>query len=109
MTTTSHRGLSGTPHESAAVHDPVGVTLVELPDCHLCEQAKETLRVLGRDFPLRVTVLEAASAEGQRLVSRFRPTMAPLVLVDGELFSSGRLPRGRLVSRLRARGVGGGR
>jgi len=43
-----------------------------------------------------VREVDIASAEGRRILERYRPPMPPAVLVDGELFSSGRLPRKKL-------------
>lgn len=104
MTATSV-GLATDVNDPARQLSTVQVVLVELPDCHLCEQAKVLLADLGRDFSLQVQVLEAGSEAGRALIARHRPTMAPLVLLDGEFFSSGRLPRNKLVSRLRVRGA----
>ncbi|CAM5792063.1 glutaredoxin family protein [Cellulomonas persica] len=83
---------------------PAQVTVVEVAACHLCDQAKATLAELARDHPLVVEVVDAASAEGRVLVARHRPGLAPLVLLDGEFFSCGRLPRRRLERALTARG-----
>lgn len=109
MTTASDLDTAGSPAPRGGTDSPAQVVLVELPDCHLCEEAKTTLAALGRDLPLEVRLVEATSQEGRRLIARFRPTMAPLILLDGELFSSGRLSRQRLVSRLRARTATEGR
>lgn len=101
MTATSAELAAETP-DRASPQGFVEVVLVEMPECHLCEQAKTTLHDLSQEFPLRVSIFDAGSLEGRGLIARHRPTMAPLVLIDGGFFSSGRLPRNKLVSRLRA-------
>ncbi|WP_199421605.1 glutaredoxin [Actinotalea solisilvae] len=83
----------------AAVH----VTVVHAPACHFCDDATRTLAELGETWPLAVRVVELESAEGAQLVMRHRPAMNPLVLVEGEYFSSGRLPRRKLAKLLAAR------
>ncbi len=75
------------------MHD---VTLLTSPACHLCEDALQALEELGRDFPLSVCEIDMLSPEGRSLVQRFRPPMPPAVIIDGALFSFGRLPRKKL-------------
>lgn len=72
------------------------VVVVSAPGCHLCADAEKALEELARDHPLDVRVIEASSEEGRRAVTVHRPGMFPVVLVDGALFSVGRLPRGKL-------------
>lgn len=70
--------------------------MLSSPACHLCSDALEALEELGRDYPLVVRIVDMASPEGKMLVSRFRPPMPPAVVIDGRLFSAGRLPRKKL-------------
>ena len=72
------------------------VVVVRSPACHLCEDALEVLAEMGRRYPLDVHVVEIDSQEGRAVVERFRPALSPAVVVDGRLFSSGRLPRRKL-------------
>lgn len=74
----------------------VAVTLVHSPACHFCDDAAEALAALATTHPVDVTTVALESPEGATLVARHRPSMNPLVLVDGEYFSSGRLPRKKL-------------
>ena len=76
------------------------VTLVEAPACHLCDNAKSTLAVLARSYPMTIHVLSINSVQGGALMTRHRAPMSPLVLLDGNYFSSGRLPRRKLERRL---------
>jgi len=75
------------------MHDVIVLTS---PVCHLCEDAVEALGDLTPEFDLTVRKVDMLSAEGKRLVDRYRPSMPPAVIVDGELFSAGRLPRKKL-------------
>jgi glutaredoxin len=84
---------------------PAGVTVVTTPACHYCADAQEALAMLARDFPLTVAEAAADSPEGQALLRQHGTGMFPLVLVDGDFFSAGRLPRRKLTRLLAARGV----
>ena len=84
---------------------PPVITVVQAPACHFCQDAHDALVELARQYPLTVRSLEVYSEEGRALVAEHRPAMSPLVLLDGEYFSAGRLPRKKLVAALRARPV----
>ena len=79
---------------------PVTVTLVEAPACHFCEDAKTALDVLAQSFPMTVQVLSIGDPPGRSLMQAHRAPMSPLVLLDGQYFSSGRLPVRKLERRL---------
>ncbi len=74
----------------------IDVILVTAPICHLCVDARQGLADLAGTFPLSVREVDIASTEGQRLFARLHPPMPPFVVIDGELFSFGRLPRKKL-------------
>ncbi len=80
--------------------EPVRVTLVESEACHFCEDALRALDELARDHQFLLEVVDLRSSAGQALAQRHRPAMTPLVLVDGEFFSHGRLPRRKLAKLL---------
>ena len=80
---------------------PVEVTLVEAPACHLCEDATSALAVIAQSYPMTVSVLSVLEEPGRTLMQEHRAPMSPLVLLDGEYFSSGRLPRRKLEKRLK--------
>ncbi|WP_432831335.1 hypothetical protein [Dactylosporangium sp. CA-092794] len=82
---------------------PSTVTLVHTPACHFCADAEQALAELAERMPLRVELVAASSDAGAVLVAEHRPAMFPLVLLDGEYFSAGRLPRRKLAARLAAR------
>lgn len=85
---------------------PAQVTVVHAPACHHCDDATQVLTELAASWPIDLKVVELDSTEGALLVSRHRPAMNPLVLIDGTFFSSGRLPRKKLLKVLAARGSG---
>lgn len=76
------------------------VTLVTLPACHYCEDAQELLHRLANAERVKVRIIDAASAHGERLIAEHRPAMFPLALIDGAFLSAGRLPRRLLEARL---------
>lgn len=82
---------------------PVGVTVVESGACHFCDDAHRVLEELGRTYPLCVEAVDVRSEEGQRLMRQHRASMSPLVLLDGDFFSHGRLPRRKLTKTLAQR------
>jgi hypothetical protein len=88
----------GPPADGVGVS--VVVTLVEAPACHLCEHAKSALAVLGQSFPMTVRVLSIDDEAGRALMEQHRAPMSPLILLDGQYFSAGRLPRRKLERRL---------
>jgi glutaredoxin len=87
---------------------PLQVTVVHAPACHFCEDAEEALADLSQRYAIEVRSVALESQEGRALVARHRPAMNPLVLTDGVFFSSGRLPRKKLVKLLESRGLRAG-
>lgn len=80
----------------SSTSSPVEVTIVHAPACHFCADADEVLTGLTKIYPLSIERIDIRTANGQELQRIHRPAMSPLVLVDGEFFSSGRLPRKKL-------------
>lgn len=76
------------------------LTLVTMPACHYCEDAHEVLARLESEGRVAVRTLDAESPEGRTLIDLHRPSMFPLVLVDGDVLGSGRLSRHRLARAL---------
>lgn len=83
----------------------VQVTLVHSPACHFCDDAAVALDKLSTAYAVELRSLSIDSLEGAELVATHRPAMSPLVLVDGQFFSQGRLPRKKLVTLLHERGA----
>ena len=76
------------------------ITVVRTPACHFCADAEQALAQLAATHLFSLRLVELESPEGLRLTGQHRPAMNPLVLVDGRFFSSGRLPRKKLVALL---------
>lgn len=72
------------------------VVVVSSEGCHFCHDAVEALEELSREFALEVRVVDIRSEEGAEIERTHRPPMPPAVLIDGEFFSFGRLPRKKL-------------
>ena len=72
------------------------ITIVTTADCAFCEQAKEVLTRVGADAPLVVRDVPLDSPEGRRITEQVAAPFPPLVLLDGEAFSYGRLSERRL-------------
>jgi glutaredoxin len=91
-----------------ATHDkptatPAQITVVESDACHFCADAQEVLTGLAATFPLAVDTVDVRTDSGRDLMARHRAAMSPLVLLDGAFFSSGRLPRRKLIKILERR------
>lgn len=74
----------------------VSVTLVTAPHCELCQHAKEVLGRVALDYEITVTVVADQSEEGVALLTEHCVAFPPGVLVDGRLFSYGRLSERKL-------------
>lgn len=75
---------------------PVEITLLTQNSCTFCEDAKQVLNRLGREFAIRVREIDLAGDEGRRLALAGGLLFAPGVLVDGRSFSYGRLSERKL-------------
>lgn len=76
------------------------VVLVTSPACHQCDDAHDLLAPLADDGRIDLHTVAADSVDGANLIRIHRPALFPLVLVDGEFLSAGRLPRGKLARAL---------
>jgi glutaredoxin len=83
--------------------EPVRITVVQSEACHFCEDAQRPLTELAESYPLAADIVDVRTEAGQRLMQVHRASMSPLVLVDGEFFSHGRLPRRKLTKLLEQR------
>ena len=72
------------------------ITVVESEACPFCEQARSSLAELAVTYPLLIDIIDARSEQGHSLMQSHRASMSPLVLLDGQFFSNGRLPRRKL-------------
>ena len=65
-------------------------------DCDLCEHAKATLGRLGAEFTLDVREVSLDSDEGAELARDANAPFPPVVFVNREAFSYGRLSERKL-------------
>ena len=77
------------------------VVLLTKQDCHFCEQAKDVLARLCGEYDLRVREVTLDSDEGRSLALSSAAPFPPVVFVDGEPFSYGRLSERKLRKALR--------
>ncbi len=83
--------------------EPARITVVDSEACHFCDDAHRALGQLAGSYPLTVESVDVRTEAGQRLMRVHRASMSPLVLVDGDFFSHGRLPRRKLAKLLEHR------
>ncbi|MCZ2404446.1 thioredoxin family protein [Paenarthrobacter sp. Z7-10] len=72
------------------------VTVLTQASCGSCGQAKEVLSRLAREYPLEIRELGLDTEEGRGLAARAGVVFAPGVLIDGDMFSYGRLSEKKL-------------
>lgn len=78
------------------------VVLLTKEDCHFCEQAKVVLGRLQGEYELNVRELPLQSEEGRELAERSGALFPPVLFVNGEPFSYGRLSERKLRKALAA-------
>ncbi len=71
-------------------------TLLTTTHCSLCEQAEGVLRQLQSEGVIEVETVDLASPEGQRLWAAARVPFPPVLFLDDEPFSFGRLSERKL-------------
>jgi hypothetical protein len=74
----------------------IRVTLLTQDDCTFCDHAKEVLARVATDHPLQVEEIGLDTSAGQALAVGEGVFFAPGVLLDGALFSHGRLSERKL-------------
>ena len=77
------------------------VVLLSKEDCHFCEQAKDVLARMSREYELEVREVALDSDEGRRLALAAAAPFPPVVFLGGEVFSYGRLSERKLRKALR--------
>jgi hypothetical protein len=82
---------------------PIVVTVVHSPACHFCADAQHALAEFAAEFGFEIELVGADEPAGMALMATHRAPMYPLILVNGEFFSFGRLPRKKLRKRLEDR------
>ena len=83
------------------------ITILTQTACASCVQAKKVLSGLAHEYPLEIREVSLETEEGRGLAARTGVVFAPGILVNGELFSYGRLSDKKLRRHL-SRGQGPG-
>jgi glutaredoxin len=81
------------------------VTVLTQTSCAYCDHAKEILNRLGREHALHTVEVSLETDEGRELGARHGVLFAPGILLDGQLFSFGRLSERKLRRELLRRGI----
>jgi glutaredoxin len=76
----------------------LSVTIYSKKECHLCQIAKEELEIIRREFYF---TLEEVDIEKDALVYEKFKHRIPIVEVDGEIISSGRVNGKKLKDKLK--------
>jgi glutaredoxin len=82
------------------------VLLLTAKDCHFCEQGRDTLHKLGREFPLDVEEVALDSERGQKLAAGFGVFFPPGLFLDGSYVGFGRVSERKLKKLLQQRMAG---
>lgn len=72
------------------------VTILTQTSCVSCGQAKEVLSRLAADYFLQIHEVRLDTEDGRSLAARHGVIFAPGILIDGKLFSYGRLSEKKL-------------
>ena len=72
------------------------ITILTQTDCASCVQAKEVLSRLALEYPVQVREVGLDTKDGRNLAARHGIAFAPGILIDGDLFSYGRLSEKKL-------------
>ena len=81
------------------------VVLITTEDCQLCEQAKEVLARLKAEGLVRVREVPLELSEGRSIALAAAAPFPPVILLDGQVFSYGRLSERKFRKALAARPV----
>ncbi len=74
-----------------------------MPDCHTCAKVKKIIEEIKPDFPdLEIEEIDITSEEGQKMVQKYGIMSSPGIIIEGELFSTGGVNKGKLVEKLKS-------
>ena len=71
------------------------VLLLTREGCHFCRDAEALLGRLGADYPLRVRIMDMASAEGERIALDAGLIFPPGIVLEGRPLGYGRPSEGK--------------
>lgn len=76
------------------------ITILTQASCAFCDQAKKILSGLSEDHSLEIREVSLETEDGRELAGRTGVMFAPGILINGKLFSYGRLSEKKLRSHL---------
>lgn len=74
----------------------ITILILTQAHCGFCEQARDILEQLAREYCLAISTLDMNSPQGQKLALRGGLLFPPGILIEGEPFSYGRLSERKL-------------
>ena len=74
----------------------IRATLLTKRDCEACDQAKAVLARVAADYPLQIETLDIDSPVGRELAAAAAFGFPPMLLIDQQPVSYGRLSERRL-------------
>ncbi len=83
----------------------VSITVLTQPACAYCDQAKEILARLACNYAFEYGEIGLQTEEGRELAIKNGVMFAPGILIEGKLFSFGRLSEKKLKSKLDQEGA----
>jgi hypothetical protein len=88
--------MAMTPLSEPTTSCTAEIVLITAPDCHFCQDGKQTVVKLAAEFPIAVREIPWSSPEGQDLVSRHGALFPPALLFDGSFVGFGRVSQRKL-------------
>lgn len=82
----------------------VKIQEISTPGCSSCANAKEFLEEeIKPNFPnVEIEYIEMLSDQGQKMVREYGIMSSPGIIVNGELFSVGRLDKNELIEKIKS-------
>lgn len=87
------------------VGDPLRLTLLTTPDCHLCEHARRVIARLSRDRSIVLEELAWDSPVAQARVRGDRIPFAPALYIEDTFCAYGRISEGAVLRWLKQQGM----
>lgn len=81
----------------------IKIQFLTMPGCHNCAAAKKIFDEILPDFSnVEVQEINMTTPEGQELIQKYSIMSSPGIVINGELFSTGGVNRGKLVGKLKS-------
>lgn len=81
---------------------PILLEEVFSPGCRICNEFEMYWQTIAKDFPnVEFKRLDILQTEGQEAIQKYTIFSSPGIIINGELFSSGRFDAEELVKKLK--------